>query len=722
MTEYWELDLGKNVNIAEIAYYGGSLQPLRSLGLRIQFLYSKATNETPIMEIQLPTDDAVQLIPLYVSSVQKPKYPYSGKVQIPRPIPTDTYLGDPRCLYNCKDSVIINNLVQQFNSNAANSGSEIVKVMRGITSTPTTCEYEVELLAAVPTTTGSSTKRTITNQSISMNLSPSVIESASPVYGRYVRVIPSFAVDTVLEISHLVVINTDANGMHYNVSAGNPIDCYNQSYLMDQLTTRMGSNAVTGQQCTLSVVNGIRATPASVPAYSPQFSPNVYEANDNDPQTFFQVDLGKTEKLHQIIFVGRSDYERIPGGIVGIQIQVFADRPADQLHATDGTYDPVFTYTLPTDDCIQTFDVLPPPNCTYTLSSTTMLPPPIFLQPNSPAFSSPDTSGGVFTFASVLSSVTSAMNKLLPLQSTDLVTPITANVKQSDSIVQSMLTTVAQAQTLAGTTKKCSDPDVLGNMMTAYNIVSSASSGFGDTTHTMTRIIKAGQSTPNTCDVLFEDLYTIYDDYMVDVTDKTLTGKQILASRFVMNAGVPDLDPKKITDISANALGILSDTAILTPTFSGPACSVNCRDPAIIAQIKSRLEQYKIQTAATTTNSSFTALTKSFQPSPNSCEYEFLKNISIVNKFGSTVPDTYTGISTYAKAMFNLSPAPGCRATMVSATEYDPYYITFSTDPDTGKAALPAYYNGVQATLPFLYNYDPKTATSVRVNAQIQNI
>jgi len=285
-----------------------------------------------------------------------------------------------------------------------------------------------------------------------------------------------------------------------------------------------------------------------------------------------------------------------------------------------------------------------------------------------------------------------------------------------------MLTTVAQAQTLAGTTKKCSDPDVLGNMMTAYNIANSASSGFGDTTHTMTRIIKAGQSTPNTCDVLFEDLYNIYDDYMVDITDKTLTGKQILASRFVMNAGVPDLDPKKITDISANALGILSDTTILVPTFSGPACSVNCRDPAIIARVKSKLEQYKLQTTIDTTTSSFTAITKSFQPSPNSCEYELLKNTVTVSNFGSGVTDSYNGISTYAKAIFNLSPAPGCSATMVSATEYDPYYITFSTDPDTGKADLPAYYNGVQVNLPFLYNYEPKIATSVRVNAQTQNI
>jgi len=46
---YWEVDLGRNINIAEVIYYGGDLPDTNHIGVRIEFLYSNATNETPIL-------------------------------------------------------------------------------------------------------------------------------------------------------------------------------------------------------------------------------------------------------------------------------------------------------------------------------------------------------------------------------------------------------------------------------------------------------------------------------------------------------------------------------------------------------------------------------------------------------------------------------------------------------------------------------------------------
>ena len=769
-TEYWEVDLGKNTNIAEVVYFGAlTIPPVlgRNIGVRIQFLYSNTTNETPVLEYVIPNDDTVQVIPLYVSFTTKPTVPIAGPIQIPSPESTEQHLGDFNCVDKCTDATLINNLVTQYNSNPSIVGAQIMKVTKGTPSGNLSCEYEVEMNVTTTSTpasgSGSSTTiNTLQRQYINMNLSSISSGSSGPVRGRFIRVLPNSSSINVLEISHLVVVIVNPqNGQQYNVSSGKPITCFNELYLFDEANNAAGSNRVNGGQCVRSVVDGMPAASGSTSTgrtFQPEVFPNLFVAatNDFDVETFFEIDLLTDYQLYSMQFYGRNDTERYPGGIKGITIEVYADKPTDEDNATNGTYPPIYTYTLQTDDTIQNIIFLPR-NCAFGLQSTDILSKPAYLTPSIPPISSTDNSGGLFTFSGILSSLKNTWNTILPLplQSQDLLTTSLNKLQQNDNVMHNILDNLGQTLTIAGTTKKCNDPDVLKNIMMYYNnndnnvpkqyqgLPSNATSTmaqgseneYGIVKNTMLRILKAGQSTPNTCDILYEQSYEVYDDYMVDITDANNRGKEIKASRFIMSGITPSTDPALIgqmVDISANALGIISDTTTVSPPFSsaslGPACSVNCRSPDIIASIKGIVNNNKYSSSDTTGPYTETytlkSITNSFQPSPFVCEYTIVKDgvqkYSISNQ---TYPDP--GIVSYIKAVFSMGVAPSCTHTTVSINEYDPALVTWSppNDPITNQPAnFPIKYKGVNTVMPYIFFYDTATATSTRVNSQIQNI
>jgi hypothetical protein len=437
--------------------------------------------------------------------------------------------------------------------------------------------------------------------------------------------------------------------------------------------------------------------------------------------------MGRNYEIHTIEFYGMMSGQDVDirNGIKGIQIELYKDQPDDQENCCNGKYPPVYVYTLPSDELEHKIVVSPPAACEFAISGeVTVLEKPQYLQDNSPAFTTTDTSGGVFTFSGFLKNVQSTWNNILPMKSEEVVTPITENVKESDRIVNTMLETVSAAQTLAGTTKTCKDPEILKSMMTAYNIARGPkdTEEIGVTKSTMLRILKSGQATPNTCDVMFEELYEMYDDYIEDITDKDNTEKRVKAVRFTFDTnGVPardaagTRDPKLIVDISSNAIGLMTDYSTLNPVFSGPSYAIDCRNPGYIAIMKAMLEQQGARTSGGyLVTSSFKSVKQSFQSTPLSCEYIMSKDALLKSKT-SNFSFPMNGVETCVKAVFALG-ADGKTTSLSSVKEYYSEDVTFSSD------YTKSYLNGVVVDLPSIFFYDHTKKVSKRVNTTPQAI
>jgi hypothetical protein len=709
-TEYFEIDLSQNMVISEIVYFGGSIQAARNQGVRIEFLYSNGATETPLYTITLPNDDTVQYLPVYSSMYTTPAYPLGDPIKIPRPVVNGGVLGkDAGCINRCEDRSIIESLTTQYNESSPNT--EIVKVVNGITTSSNTCEYQTEMLVNDIAAGSSKGKSSMVNQFVSMQLSPPVIASvAGNIFARYVKITPSFTPGTVLEISKLLVWNTNTNlqgikGAGYNVAMGKQngqVSYYNELYELNEMPPPPPK---------VDVTDGGNIA---------QEYPRIFRAADNDPDTYFTVDLAANYEIFQIQFVGRKD--RMLGGIKGIKIELFKDMGTEmgssynRIKCCDGTYPPVYTYTLPTDDDNQIFQVYPPAKCSFTLSSSTLLTKPVYLQDNVAPLSARDTSGGVLTFSSVLSKLGSTWNTITSMQAQDLTTPVLENVKESNTIVHGMLETISKTKTIGTTGKRCYDTDVMSMMMTRYNIARGPkdTDEYGVAKYTMNRILKAGQTTANQCDVLFEELYDIYDDYIKDVTQPENKGKRIKAVRFTMGAdGLPVGDAvgaaqKNIVDISSNALGIVSESSALDRPFTGPTYAVNCRNPVYLAMIKSILEQGTQPYKEYISRASFKAVKETFQSTPLSCEYTMSKDILLTSP-RSSYSMNLPNFTTYVKAVFSMNP-DGSMA-LQTVKEYPPEDITFSSDYKK------SYLKDVEIALPSIYSYDPSKAISSRVNS-----
>jgi hypothetical protein len=744
LSEYWEVDLSSNITISEIVYFGGTLVAGRNIGVRIEFLYSNGVNDTPVYTITLPTDESTQFIPLYSSIYTRPILPVAGPVKIPRPIVNGMTLGVERgCVNRCENKAVIDSVIEQYN--AKSPDQTIVKILRGITANTNTCEYQAEVLVQdVPKKEGSDEadkgKRSIIKQYISMTLSPTITKYTGLVFARFVVIKPSFTPGTVLEISKVLVWNAvplegrEQKTPGSNVAKGKGlqgnITSYNQLYELARMTPNPIQNITDGSTVA-------------------QMYPNVYSARSNDPKTFLQIDLvpdlvpppacsGKNYEIFQIQIVGRLD--RALGGMKGIQVELYADVPGDEQNATTGKYAPVFRYTLPTDETTQMITVSPPASCSFTMQSADILQAPAFLQPNVPDFSTTDTSGGVFFFSGMLNTIKDAWSSLQTLSSEDMNGPMASNIKKSDEIVNSMLETVAEGQTIAGTNNTCRDPAILKGFMTSYALSRGPSYNdqFGVSSYVMNRILKAGQSSPNTCDVLFEEVYNLYDEYVIDVTDPTKKGTNIKAVRFIMNenngTAFPAQDEpnsetqKNVLDIDTNAIGLLTNVSTLSPVFSEGGYMANCRDPAVFRFIKSELESKPRISATKTETTSFKTVLQSFQSTPLSCEYKMSKDISILNHSAGY---TYTldNNDTWVKVIFTLG-SDQKTPTLSQVIEYDPDFIKQTSNgmhACFGDCIIRNNKIENEAFLPSLFSYDPvknpaKYPASKRINTTVVSL
>lgn len=747
--EYWEVDLSGLRNISEVIYFGSTFEggELRNKGVRIEYLYTNGPNDAPIMTSVTTTDEPIQVVTVFSSSYMTPMFPVGGPIKIPRPIVPGKVLGvELGCINRCEDKSIIDTMVTQYNSMSTDSA--IVKILRAVTPNSTTCEYDAEV-TTTDINAGSSRKNTITRQILSMQVAPTATKGFGNVFGRYIKISPNNVPGTILEFSRILVRNTVRGGssttyennQHYIVSDGKNITAENTFIELKELysgTTGISAGSNRGSNITKNYsLNGMNFLLAPPEKYNYDYTtieadmfPNVWRAADNQAGTYFTIDLlppgagspeGGNYEIYDIVIIGASD--RTPGGLRGVKVEIFPDLPTDPTNAfTAGVATPSYTYYLPNDDIQQYIRVEPASKCEFTLTQTDLLRTPTYLQDNSFAFTAEDTSGGVFSFTGVLDSVKSAWSSLSGISPTAMVGPIQDNLKNSNKVIHSMLDTVAGGKSILNSGKKCSDPDMLKLMMTAYNVKNAAplSEQFGITKSTMKRIIKAGQSTTSTCDLLFEDVEETYDDYMEDITDSSSIVKTIRAVRFpfvtVSKANTPVApDINSMTyDISANALGIMSDSSVVSPVYTGPSCGVDCSNATQISVIANNITNTAKASNTGSTSTEYTTVTQTFQTSPLSCEYKMSKVVTTTSKLtGKTT--TSMPLDTYVKAIFTLD-TDGCTPLLSTVTEYDPELITFNSSYSV------SYLKGVKVTLPNLYEYDPTSLVSTRVDSTVKNI
>lgn len=738
-SEYWEVDLGANVNIAEIVYIGSEAQTAfasykagsgnvgssyisngRNTGVRIEFLYSNAQNEIPIETITLPVDDTVQYVPVYSSMYTTPSRPLAGNIIIPRPAPLGIVLFPQLgCQNRCENRDVIDYVISKYNTtNAPNR--EIIKILRGITSSTSSCEYEAEILIKdTPDTTGSYGEvsygtTTVVKQYLSTSLSMTPPDgSAIPVgtvTGSFVRFTPSFRPGTVLEISNVIIYGTNINPTNGAKSRGEILsngtvpNYYNEVYALDQMPEQrldLGS--------------------------SQRYGPVVFRARNNDPSTFFEVVLatvatsagGSTyvdREIYEILFVGQAD--RMPGGIVGVQVSIYSGTDSDRAN-------PVYTYYLPNDTTVQTIKVVPPSKCTFNLDSAMAIQRPVYLVDASGGMLiTTDTSGGVLSVSSDIQNLrTSWTNTLSGLNnSQDLTAPIVDNVKQSDKLVSEILDTVAVSKKIAGTNMTCQNPDLLNAMILAYNISRGLTpTDYYGAKNSMGRILKSGQSTNTTCDVLFEHLYEEYDDYTVDIKDPKSKRNEISAVRFKINnvGGIPvpaydlpNTDQKNIIDISSNSLGILPSSSMINPPWpSSGGAGVNCTpDSATLAKYRGLIEATVRRQDGYTIRSTMRKINNIFKSTPLTCEYIMTKDYTFTYDNSPSYGFPFNDKNTYVRVNFTLG-TDGKTITFKNLEEYDWMDIT----QDATKTIN--YIKGKPVYVPNLSYYDPiKKGVSTRIS------
>ena len=350
---------------------------------------------------------------------------------------------------------------------------------------------------------------------------------------------------------------------------------------------------------------------------------------------------------------------------------------------------------------------------TCTFNYTASLGPGIFIQQNTPLLSAVDTSGGIFTFKGITKAVTDIFTgTIAPMLALDPMGKLKQTVLNSDTAANNMLKAATTLQGLQGCPNtKCSDPSVLAAIMQRYNVDNnSPADDFGVEINVMNRILRAGTSGPSSCDVLFENLYEMYDDILYDPASSETTTK---VYRFPLtNIGNCQFQANAGTDVSGNGFGVSSDASTLPTPFTQAACTVNCRDPAILRSVKQRLET---RYASPNSVPNFKSISQSFLNGANVCEYQMLKDVATKNTITQQFT-TETDMSTYVSAVFNVNPT-GCTFTLKEATEYFPDDITYVTDPVT-KIQSP-YINKVKVKIPTLYDYD-ETQPSRKVNGQTQ--
>ena len=766
-TDYLEIDLGNTINISYLVYCAGDTE---AVGTKIEFLYSNSVNETPTYTATIAAamgvkdesggsttyNDRVFIMNLYniytetTGSTTKTgskrlvsKYPLAGPIEIPRPLGSSTKtitLGEGLCSTTCKDASVMDTIITQYNASTfvkPDPSSQLIKILRGVTVTPTKCEYEGEFSSVLSTSGSGPPVITISKHFFTAEVVPPTVADSLKVRANKIRIRPRPGGGT-LEVSKIAVYNTfkgscinagsgSGSGsralctFHNNVASKTPVNIYNFVETMNPALIRANLVAVDSEA-----------------DLQPQIFPNLFISRVADDTAFIDIDLqwddtssgsgsgsastpnaNNITELYEIVFVGRGA-DRQAGNIIGTQIQAIVE----DINGNDVNI--VKTWTLSTDDTVQRISCLPP--CEYTLTNFHILPgpnslpltspPPINNTPYRDVFTTPDASGGVFSFKDTINKLKSVFNTVLPLKATDPLAPVVTNLKSANTNVRGILDQVAANMTIQNTRQKCSDPDVLREFMTAYNTANTPDDEFGVEQHTMARILKAGLSTPNTCDVLFEDYVQLYDDFLQNPTQ---TYKQIKAMRFEMTT-VNDLNhdgvvrvasgPNAMYDISSNAVGIISDTTIISPVYTGPHCSINCMDTLLLARLKTELELLpQAKSAGMAVTSVFNTVTQSLQRSPNVCEYKMLKTNTYTDRT-LRISTNLSGVETYVRAETQMNQ--NCSYMFTGVKEYPTDDITYKENKATGDISF--YLNGKEVTPPSLFNYDTRNPSPKVVN------
>lgn len=687
-TEYVDIDLGKNYFIDIIEYYGrrDSTDTTRNKDIRFQVLYSNEVNATPVVELLTATTEIIQQID-FTTKTLEPKTP-STPFNVPRSIPINVNLSAD-CGARCSDKYVIDTLVAGYNSDPAYESNQIIKVLRAATPMAARCDYEVEMIR----TQGG--VKTVAKERISLKPTlDTITPNTGAVTARYIRLRPSSTATSAnpyLYISQIVALDTTGR----NVALGrkvfststflditNNISCANPNLITDGTVTSRSMPHIWKS----GYVRGT-LTAEMLQAYK--------------KEEYIDIDLGIGYPIQSVTYYGGSDDAN-----KGVIIQLLASR---ESYAR-----PIVENTLQTNDRKQTILFN---KCAFKYDGV-LSGVGSFIQDNTPFLESVDTSGGVLTFETIGKSIVNMINSIInPIASADPLGKLNSNVNAANQMAANTVNSIAAIQILNGCPNvKCNDPAVLNTMINMYNLSNiTITDGIAET-RKMTKIVRSGISSANTCDVLFTDLYEEYEDYVYPPTDTTST---LVAKRFTltdMGNCVMRIAPgqNSIVDISANAVGITTPSSVLPNVFNANTCQVNCRDSSILNNVKNTLAT-QLQTSSLIPT--FKRVLQSFPSAPNKCEYTMAKDVTKKSLSSGTFTTT-TDLETYVEASFTMNPNT-CEFTLNTVKEYDPDLIT--TQLNTVTKMYDSFLNGILVNLPSLFTYD-NTTPSARVNETVQNL
>lgn len=674
-THYIDIDLGRNYFINYVVFFGqlDLIETANDKGIRIEVLYTSGAADTPQKQLLVTEGNRVEKVDFStkIIGMKLPVKPF----EVPRPLPPERNLGDD-CSTRCEDKNQIDIMVNTYNTTNANS--QIIKVTKAFTPRKDRCDYQVELVRK------DGTIKTISKENISFTADSQGRDPSSKIYGRYVRIkaIPSStdlnaALPNPLQISQIVV--TNAAGV--NVALGKKtFATINDTKSMNPAAYGISSLVTDG-------------------TLSERTAPNFWSSGIYSDMSIM-VDLGITHDVASII-------------IYGVAGTTYDGAVVELLRSTNINATPIYSRRLQRDKTTFTLNDFSTCRIIYKPLSTSFS----YIQDTTPLLDSVDTSGGVLTFKGISDSIMGIFNSIVtPIKAANPLALLNSSVDTANTAVSNIVTSAAANIQIAGCPNtKCNEPAILTSIANTYNTANSVINvQYGAETNTMTQITKAGASGPNTCDVMFTNLYNLYDDALYP---PAMSQNTTMVKRFTMtntgNCALRFNPGSSVIDVSSNAVGIIPPSSALSSAFNAPNCQVNCRDPALLSSLKTRLNS--TTSAGGITN--FTTIMQSFAKSGSICEYYMTKDVS---KQSTVTKKTTTrkGLYTYVTANFTVNSSD-CSFTLGSTTEIDPAITTTKLDPVTGITT--ASLNGKSVDIPYLFNYD-NTEPSSRVNETPLNL
>ena len=348
----------------------------------------------------------------------------------------------------------------------------------------------------------------------------------------------------------------------------------------------------------------------------------------------------------------------------------------------------------------------------YASDQSSTLNSGTFIQSNTPGAVG-DLSGGVMTVSSFMQGIATSINSLLAQFNITAISNTVLSSSQaakltSDDVLEKVYVSQTLAAPCAGSS--CSDPQILNAIIDKYNADNAAPPNkmFGITTQKMASVLKAGVSSPTSCDILFNNQI---DSYNSIVNNPISTVNIARAMRFTLvntPASSCTFGVKSYVDVSSSAIGIRSDSTLLANPYIQSTCQVDCRNSSLLSAIKTAIEGRNTNKAA----SSLKKVTTSYSPTANTCEYKITKDYTT---YGTTTK-TVTGVTSYVSASVNFGTA--CAQTLNTVSEIYPDILDIQTDTTTGLQV--AYMNGRPITMPILFSYDTKVVSN-RVNTTLSS-